>query len=81
MIGFGGFGLGEEAVEGAHAAAEDEKFGALLTEALELGGLEGGGLAKDPCDDAGLDGFVADRVEWGWRFVVHWKRSGIVDRG
>ena len=75
MIGLGGFGFGEQAVEGAHAAAEDEQFGALFAEAFKFGGLEGGGLAEDPGDDARLDGFVADGVEWGWWFFVHGKRG------
>jgi hypothetical protein len=71
----GGFGFGEEAVEGEHAAVENVELGALFAEAFEFRGLEGGGLAEDPGDDARLDGFVADGVEWGWRFFVHLKRD------
>jgi hypothetical protein len=75
MVLLSSFNFGEEAVEGAHAAAEDEEFGALFAEALELRGLEGGGLAEDPGDDARLDGFVADGLEWRWWFFVHLKRD------
>jgi hypothetical protein len=73
VIPLGGLGCGEQAVEGAHAAAEDEELGLFLAKAFEFGGLEGGCLAEDPGDDAGLDGRVADGVERGWSFFVHGK--------
>ena len=64
--------LFNETVNRLNAALEHCEFGMLLTEAFELIGLEGRGLAEHPGHNAGLDGLIA---VGGELFVGHWIES------
>ena len=51
-------------MESAHAAVENEKLWAFFAQTLQLRSFKGGGFTEHPRNNAGLNGLVADRVEW-----------------
>ena len=63
MVGLGEFGFVELGVDFVYAVEVGFVLGELSDQGFQLGSLERGCLAEDPCGDAGFDMLVGEWLE------------------